>query len=157
VGEQGILFDGAREKGIDGLEALCRPGLRVAQRQEGSGTFRLVERLLAQQELAPAWTPVGPFSSHLELALAIRNGVADAGVGIRMAAALAGLDFVPLAREEFDLAIPASFMSHQRVTRFLEFAVDEMGAEARREPPGYAFEALGRLLALTRGSEVAAT
>jgi len=155
--EQGILFDRDRGKSIDGLEALCRPGLRVVQRQEGSGTFRLVERLLAQKGLTPAWTPVGPFSSHLELALAIRNGVADAGVGIRMAAALVGLDFVPLAREQFDLAIPASFMSHRRVTRFLEFAVDELGAEARREHPGYSFEALGRLLALPRGAEVAST
>ncbi len=155
--EQGILCDGARGKGIDGLAALCRPGLRMAQRQEGSGTFRLVERLLAEQGLAPAWTPVGPFSSHLELALAIRNGGADAGVGIRMAAALARLDFVPLAREQFDLAIPASLMSHRRVTDFLEYVVDELGAEARREHPGYGFEALGRLLALSRGGEVAAT
>jgi molybdate-binding protein len=34
---------------------------------------------------------VGPFTSHLELALAIRNGQADAGVGARIAATMAGL------------------------------------------------------------------
>jgi putative molybdopterin biosynthesis protein len=145
--EQGILFDRART-GIDGLAALCRAGLRVAQRQEGSGTFRLVDRLLAEQCLAPAWAPVGPFSSHLELALAIRSGLADAGVGIRAAAALTGLDFIPLAQERFDLAIPASFLSHPRVSRFLAFVIDELGTEARREHAGYGFGALGRLLPL---------
>jgi putative molybdopterin biosynthesis protein len=153
--EQGILFD-RRRSGIDGLAALCRPGLRVAQRQAGSGTFRLVERLLSEAGLAPAWDPVGPFSSHLELALAIRSGLADAGVGIRVAAALTGLDFVPLAQERFDLAIPGSFLSHERVRGFLAFAVDELGAEARRAPAGYGFEALGRLLPLPPGGPVAA-
>ena len=145
--EQGILFDRARTD-IDGLAALCRGGLRVAQRQEGSGTFRLVDRFLAQEGLAPTGSPVGPFSSHLELALAIRSGLADAGVGIRAAAAQTGLAFVPLVKERFDLAIPAAFLSHERVSRFLAFAVDELGAEAQREHAGYGLEALGSLVPL---------
>jgi excisionase family DNA binding protein len=154
--EQGILFDRARTH-LDGLAALCRGGLRVAQRQEGSGTFRLVERLLAQEGLAPTWSPVGPFSSHLELALAIRSGLADAGVGIRAAAALTGLAFVPLAQERFELALPASFLAHERMSRFLAFAVDELGAEARREHAGYGFEPLGRLQPLPPAGRAAGT
>jgi putative molybdopterin biosynthesis protein len=145
--EQGILFRRGRRR-LGRLEALCRPGLRFAQRQPGSGTFRLVERLLSQEGLTPAWTPVGPFHTHLELALSVRSGAADAGVGIRAAAALAGLDFVPLAQEQFELAVPARFLSHARVSRFLEFAADALGVEARRGPPGYAFASLGRLRSL---------
>jgi len=143
--QQGILCRDARDSRLDGLAALCRPGLRVAVRQEGSGTARLLERLLAEQGLTPAWTPVGPFSSHLEVALTVRSGAADAGVGIRVVAGLAGLDFVPLATEEFDLAIPAAFMGHPRVARFLAFAVDELSAEARQQPSGYGFGPLARL------------
>jgi excisionase family DNA binding protein len=154
--EQGILFDGARTA-VDGLAALCRGGLRVAQRQEGSGTFRLVQRLLAEEGLAPTWRPVGPFSSHLELALAIRSGLADAGVGIQAVAALTGLDFLPLASERFDLLVPAAFLAHQRVSRFLAFAVDELGGEARRGRPGYGFEPLGRLLPVPPGGGADAT
>jgi excisionase family DNA binding protein len=143
--EQGILLDRRRTRRLDGLAALCRKGLRVAERQPRSGTARLVERLLAREGLSPGWTPVGPFASHLELALAIRNGRADAGVGIRAAAALTGLDFVPLAQERFELAVPATFLSHPRVARFLELVVEELGAEASEAPPGYAFDGLGRL------------
>jgi len=151
--EQGILYDGARRAVPPGLSPLCRPDVRFAVRQELSGTHRLVARLLAEQGLTPSWTPVGPFSSHLELALAIRGGRADAGVGVQAAAALAGLDFVPLAREEFDLAVPAAFLSHRRVSRFLEFATEDLAAEARRGWPGYGFDALGRLRPLPRRAE----
>jgi len=111
--------------------------------------------LLAQEGLAPEWSPVGPFSSHLELALAIRSGLADAGVGIRAAAAQTGLEFVPLVEERFDLAIPATFLPHERVSRFLAFAVDELGAEAQREHAGYGFEALGRMVSIpSQGNSV---
>jgi putative molybdopterin biosynthesis protein len=145
--EQGILLAREQYTGIKDLNALSRLGLRFAQRQERSGTFRLVERLVAEYRLQPRWTPVGPFSSHLELAFAIRNGQADAGVGIRMAAKIADLHFVPLVREQFDLVIPASFMSHRRLSDFLEFLVSELSAEARNGHAGYTFEALGRLQA----------
>jgi putative molybdopterin biosynthesis protein len=143
--EQGILFDGGRRAGVAGLAAICRDGVRFAARQPQSGTSRLVERMLSEQGLEARWTSLGPFSSHLEVALDVRNGHADAGVGIRVAARLAGLDFTPIAREPFYLVIPASLMSHRRVSEFLEFIVDELKAEARREHPGYSFEALGRV------------
>jgi excisionase family DNA binding protein len=151
--EQGLLLPRGRGKRAASLAVLCRAGVRFAERQEGSGTSRLVARLLSAAGLTPAWTSVGPFHSHLELALAVRSGAADAGVGIRAAAVLAELDFVPLADEQFELAIPASFMSHARVTGFLEFAADALGNEARRKPPGYAFASLARLRSLpaTRG------
>lgn len=143
--EQGILFDRGRRRRLGALPALCRGKVRFAGRQEQSGTFRLVQRLLAERGLTAAWTPVGPFSSHLEVALDVRSGHADAGVGIRVAAELAGLDFAPLAEEPFYLAIPAPFMSHPRVSAFLEFLVEELRAEARQRPAGYAFDALGRV------------
>jgi excisionase family DNA binding protein len=143
--EQGIFLDRRRTGGVDGLAALSRRRLRFAERQPRSGTARLVERLVRGEKLSPRWKGVGPFASHLEVALAIRSGEADAGVGIRAAAALAGLDFVPLATEQFELAVPAPFLSQPRIGRFLELVVDEVGAEARRKPVGYAFEPLGRL------------
>jgi putative molybdopterin biosynthesis protein len=142
--EQGILVDG-RRSAVKGLRAACRDGVRFAFRQPQSGTFQLVQRLLVEEGLEPHWTEVGPFSSHVDLALDIRSGGADAGVGIRVAAEMAGLDFIPLAREPYYLVIPAGFMAHRRVSELLSFLVDELSAEARRAPPGYSFEALGRV------------
>ncbi len=143
--EQGILVEKRRLKRLDGLRTVSADGVRFALRQPQSGTFQLVQRLLRKEGLEPRWTAVGPFSSHLELALDIRRGAADAGVGIRIAAEMTGLDFIPLAREPFYLVIPAALMSHERVSAFLAFLVDELSAEARRRPAGYSFEMLGRV------------
>ncbi len=143
--EQGLLIEKHRRNRLDGLRTVSAGGVRFAVRQPQSGTCQLVQRLLMKEGLEPRWTAVGPFSSHLELALDIRSGGADAGVGIRVAAQMTGLDFIPLAREPFYLVIPAAFMSHERVTTFLAFLVDELTVEARHEHPGYSFETLGRV------------
>ena len=45
--------------------------------------------------------------SHLDVALAVAAGLADAGVAVRAAATTLGLGFVPLASEPFALALPA--------------------------------------------------
>jgi excisionase family DNA binding protein len=146
--EQGLLLDRARHRRIDGLAAATRRRLRFAERQEQSGTWHLVRRLLAEAGLAASWEPVGPFSSHLEVALAVRDGRADVGVGARVAAELVGLDFVPLATEPFDLLIPAAFAAHPRMAGFLEFAIDDLTAAAVGGVPGYGFDRLGRIQAL---------
>jgi excisionase family DNA binding protein len=144
--EQGIVLGPTAPSRIEDLRSLCRRPVRFAERQANSGTARLVERLVAEQGTAPAWTRVGPFSSHLEVAIAVRDGRADAGVAIRVAAHVAGLKFVPLMCEEFELAIPANIMSHDRVGAFVQYLQAELSAEARNEHPGYTFETLGRML-----------
>ena len=44
--------------------------------------------------------------THLAVAVAVREGGADVGMGIRASAQALGLDFVPLATEQYDLVIP---------------------------------------------------
>ncbi len=143
--QQGLLHDRRRTPAIRSLATACRPGVRLAARQERSGTARLVASLLEEAGLAPRWRPVGPFHSHREVAEAVRAGRADVGVGAAIAAHQAGLDFIPLATERFDLAIPPALMGHDRMRAFLEFTVEALGAESRRGHPGYGFAPLGRL------------
>ena len=45
-------------------------------------------------------------ATHLEAAISVAAGLADAAVGLRAAAETIDLDFVPLAWEPFDLALP---------------------------------------------------
>jgi putative molybdopterin biosynthesis protein len=143
--EQGLMFDRSRTKRLASLGAVAARRLRFAERQEQSGTYRLVRRLLAEEGAEPTWTPVGPYTSHLELALAVRGGQADAGVGARIAATMAGLDFVPLATESFDLLVPGAFAARPRMAAFLEFALDDLKREARHGVAGYSFQQLGHM------------
>ena len=144
--EQALIFDGSRHPDVSGLVGVVEQGITFAGRQPLSGTQRLTERLLTEQGLDPAGlTAGGTFSSHLELALAIRTGKAGAGVGTVQAARMAGLDFVPLATEAYKLAIPLSFASHPQMVRLLDFLLSELGAAAGEEPAGYDLASLGKM------------
>ena len=49
--------------------------------------------------------------THLEAAIAVAAGLADAAIGLRAAAATFELDFVPLAWEPFELALPEASLA----------------------------------------------
>jgi excisionase family DNA binding protein len=120
--EQGLIFDGARHPGIRDLADVAQRGLRFAERQPAAGTYHLVLDALTRLGLTrEQLTRVGPFTTHLELALAVRAGRADAGVGIQVVAEQCGLDFAPLAQEPFKLAVPTGAMGHPRIVRFFDY------------------------------------
>jgi putative molybdopterin biosynthesis protein len=93
---------------------------------------------------------VGPFDTHLGVALAIRGGRADAGVAVRAAADACGLDFLPLGVETYQLTIPAAFFSQPRLARFLDRLTDGIAAEARAGAPGYGTASLGTVRRVRR-------
>ena len=88
---------------------------------------------------------VGPFNEHLGVAMAIRKGRADAGVAIRVAAEMVGLQFLPLQTESYKLAIPSHFLSQNTMTRFLDFILEEIRRESKSGLSGYEFNNLGSL------------
>ena len=142
---QGLLIpSGTRRR----ASTILRSRPRFAFRQAGSGTRRLTDTLLAEVGVEPLELPeVGPFGSHLEVALAVRRGEADAGLGIRWAAETCGLGFVPLAEESFKLAVPRQVASSPTVTRLLEQLLAELPA-ACRQTVGYDSKHLGRIQAV---------
>lgn len=83
------------------------PGLRTAMRPFGAGTRVLLDQLLAQAGVSPSELSGPEAGSHLEVALAIASGQADAGLGIRAAATALDLDFVPVTWEEFEIVLSA--------------------------------------------------
>ncbi|MBC7324086.1 MAG: molybdopterin biosynthesis protein, partial [Moorella sp. (in: Bacteria)] len=69
---------------------------------------------------------------HLAVAAAVAGGSADAGLGILAAANALNLEFIPLALERYDLAIPAGFLELDMVRRLLELIrSEEFKAELR--------------------------
>jgi len=104
--EQGIVVPAGNPRGIGRIEDLAR--VTTASRAPGTGTRALVDRLLREHGVAPEAMRGPELGSHLDVALAVAAGQADAGVAVRGAATTLGLDFVPLAWEPFDLALPAA-------------------------------------------------
>ena len=103
--EQGILIRKGNPKRIKKVADLAR--VRIINRNPGSGT-----RILFDRELKRAGI-VGEniagydleAKTHTAVATAVSRGIADAGIGIRTAAQLCDLDFVPIGWEDYDLAV----------------------------------------------------
>ncbi len=106
--EEGIIVRRGNSKKIRTVADLTRPAVKMINREKGSGARRLLDRELHSAGIPSARVKGyrDEVSSHLEVASRIRAGLADAGIGARSAAAICGLDFLPLQRERYDLLIP---------------------------------------------------
>jgi excisionase family DNA binding protein len=136
--EQGLLLAPGNPKNLNNLSDVLSSGAQVAMRQPGAGAQLLLEALLARlgasvkslrRREAPSLT--GP-----DLAATIRAGQADCGIATRAAAKSAGLDFVPLLWESFDLLMRQrsyfrpnmqALISFLRESRFKQRAIEMSG------------------------------
>lgn len=104
---QGLLVARGNPKRIEEITNLAQPGVRFVNRQRGAGTRLLLDQLLQSSGLdgssVAGYTQEAP--THVAVAAAIASGAADAGLGIQAAATAFDLDFVPLARERYELAL----------------------------------------------------
>jgi putative molybdopterin biosynthesis protein len=105
--EQGILVAPENPLGLSDTASIATSRARMAQRPAGAGAQLLLLALLARAGIAlddlklakPAF-PTGP-----DIAQAIRAGRIDCGIATRSVAKSAGLDFLPLVWERFDLVM----------------------------------------------------
>ena len=108
--EQGLLVAPGNPLGLDGIGDVARAGVRYVNRQRGAGTRVLLDHELAGRGIDPA--DVDGYGrtehTHLAVAAAVAAGRADCGLGIMAAARAFGLDFVPVAREPYDLVVEAA-------------------------------------------------
>jgi molybdate-binding protein len=103
--EQGLLLPPGNPKSLNSLADVLESRARIAVRQSGAGADMLLGLLLGQcgasrndlNRLEP------PCLTGPDLAAAVRTGRADCGIATRSAALTAGLEFVPLMWENFDL------------------------------------------------------
>ena len=106
--EQGLIVTRGNPKGIQGLADLQRPDVLFVNRQRGAGTRVLLDYHLARSGISAdrvrGYTRQEP--THTAVAMAVKEGTADCGLGVLAAARATGLDFVPLFHERFDLVIP---------------------------------------------------
>jgi putative molybdopterin biosynthesis protein len=124
---QGLIVAAGNPLQLHGLADLVRPGCRFVNRQSGAGTRLLLDYTLRQLGLDPAGVSgyTREEMTHTAVAAQIAAGSADAGLGILAAARLYGLDFVPVAEEQYDFLLPAALLDTppiRHVIRLLQSA-----------------------------------
>lgn len=105
--QQGLMVIPGNGKGITGLGDLVRADISFINRQRGSGTRMLLDYELGKcnidaKQIAGYEKEVG---THMAVAASIAAGTADTGLGVQAAAVALGLDFIPVAEEQYDLLL----------------------------------------------------
>ncbi len=102
--EQGFIVAAGNPLNVVSLRDAHERALRIVLRPQGAGAQQLLLAMLGEEGLALndlRSTSTAPTGS--DIAEAIRAGHADYGIATRAVATAAGLDFVPVCIERFDL------------------------------------------------------
>jgi putative molybdopterin biosynthesis protein len=82
----------------------------------------------------------------MDIALEVFSGAADVGIGILAAARMLDLDFVPLAKERFDLVIPAENYATGAIKALREVLNSEEFKERIAQMGGYEIRDTGKIV-----------
>ena len=119
---QGLIIQKENPKGLSKIEDLCKNDVVFINRQGGSGTRILLDYQLAKIGLSS--NQINGYAdeefTHMNVAVAVLSGTADAGLGIFAAAKALNLDFIPVVTEQYDLVIPEEYFNSPGIRRLLE-------------------------------------
>jgi molybdate transport repressor ModE-like protein len=149
--EQGLILSRGNPARVRSLRHVATRGLRFVNRQRGSGTRVLIERRLEGEGLSA--DALQGFANeeftHAAVAATIASGGADAGFGLRAAAAEYGLAFVPLVRERYFLAVRAADLDKPALVRFRDLLRGPATTKIVGRLPGYRASAAGTVVAVS--------
>jgi putative molybdopterin biosynthesis protein len=120
---QGVVFrkGDPRFEGKTVVEAVkavrCDPSCVMVNRNKGSGTRALIDRLLEGEK--PPGYAVQP-RNHNAVAAAVSQGRADWGLTLDRIAANAGLGFLPFREERYDFVVPKTRANREGVVAFMK-------------------------------------
>ncbi|MCX7164818.1 MAG: LysR family transcriptional regulator [Rhodocyclales bacterium] len=104
---QGLIVARGNPHRLQTLADASKRGLRMVNRQRGSGTRSLIDQLLAANGLRPE--SIDGYAheefTHEAIAATVAGGQADVGFGIEAAAARYDLGFVPVVWERYGFAM----------------------------------------------------
>ncbi|NGZ61006.1 MAG: XRE family transcriptional regulator, partial [Nitrospira sp. LK265] len=124
--EEGFMVRRGNPLSIRTTADLAERSVTLVNREKGSGARLLLDQRLraAGMESSHVQGYEQVLLSHFEVARAIDGSRADVGIGIRSAAQLFGLDFIPLQTARYDLVVPKPYLqSHPTLARLFETIV----------------------------------
>lgn len=143
----GLVVPPGNPAGLAGAADLARPGLRFVNRPRGTGTRVWLDAQLARHGIRSEEV-VGydqEVVTHAEVAGAVAEGRADAGLGIEAAALAYGLGFVFLTTESYDLVIPAEMWEMEPVRMLAAWLGTEDARSALAALGGYETALTGQM------------
>lgn len=132
-----------------GWTDLAKSGLRLANREKGSGARVLLDEQLRLHGISPrdlqGYEQI--HNSHLSVAAKVASGEADIGVGTARAASIVeGVDFIPLIQERYDLVALKKPENEQWINAWLRILRSETFKQELQAIAGYDLSLTGEVL-----------
>ncbi|HWR02842.1 MAG TPA: molybdopterin biosynthesis protein [Humidesulfovibrio sp.] len=148
IRHQGLMVQKGNPKNITGVADLARPDVNFINRQRGAGTRILLDHHLDKAGIEPS--QVRGYDreeyTHMAVAVNVLTGAADCGQGIYAAAKALDLDFVPLARERYDLILPTAHLSDPRIMTLRQVIGTEQFQQRMQGLGGYDTPLTGQIM-----------
>lgn len=128
--DEGITFTPTRR--VASVREAVRSSLRWVGREAGSGARQCLDEMLEGRR-----PPRRLASDHRGVAEAVRQGWADLGVCLRLVSEEAGLDFLGVRQEVYDLCFPESWESDRRIQALVAAIRSPGYRRALSQLPGY--------------------
>jgi putative molybdopterin biosynthesis protein len=145
---QGLIVQKGNPKGIRGIEDLARKDIRFINRQKSSGTRVLLDYLLKKSGVRSE--EISGYEveeiSHMNLAVKIKYGMADVGMGIEAVARILDLDFIPVAKERYDLILSKDFSRSDVFETIIEILRSDEFRKIADEIGGYDLSDSGKVI-----------
>lgn len=143
--EQGIVTAPGNPLKLSDIASVAKSRARLAQRPPGAGAQLLLLALLARANIAAndlaLMTPV--CATGMDIAQAVRSNRADCGIATRSVALAAGLNFLPITWEHFDLVLRQRDYFLPGPQALFEFMRTAALRERAMEFGGYDVDAIG--------------
>ncbi len=144
---QGFIVQKGNPFGIKNFADL-KNNIKYANRQRGAGTRILFDYSLKKEniEISEIYGYEKEFNTHLAVAIAVKSGQSDVGLGIYAAAKAMDLDFVPLFNEEYDFLIAQEYLEDTRVQDFISIIKSDEFKTQLNEFSGYTYDRIGEII-----------
>lgn len=151
VRNQGLFVAPGNPKNVTGIADLSKHHIRFVNRQKGSGTRMLMELLLAKNHLTA--NQINGYDNteftHSAVAAFIASGMAEVGFGVQTAAQRFGLDFIPLVKERYFLALKLAALDDPAIQHVITVLQSEQYREEVNQLAGYDATDTGKIQSIS--------
>ena len=135
----GVASSASRREAMT-IEQMAERKLRTAQREDGAGTQRALQRALTA--VGAPGLPGPRVDGHIDAARHVVAGI-PAGITMEAAARAFGLEFLPLETHQSELWIDARYADHKGAIALVSLLCDNALVSRAQRLPGYEINHMG--------------
>ena len=144
--KQGFYVKKGNPKNIKKISDLQKSDINFVNRQRGSGTRILFDKLLKDNFVEPKNIHgyLYELPSHVLVAESVKDERFDVGLGIESVANMFGLEFIELGLENYDFIVNENFIDSPMFHRFIRAIKSDKFKEKLTKIGGYLFDNIGK-------------